>query len=306
MANTKGRAMKYGRILAVLVGLFALIASAGPVSAQVAVTGQSPAVTKRAPQAQTGCNYFQRLWNLHQEQKRVLEFIKDFRVLRNEADLVRLAEPREGALYTVLTHQFVNIRGMGMSVVNRTGGSPGKPSLLLYKPSPKAKNVLDPLGADYPYELVGWGYAGLYTPGAVPPAYSADPLTKCLQYDEWFVHERSVHPFTNWQNIPVPPVEDFPGQVLGETAPGPEECTPACPGANHPRLWDIHIWIGKCGVPTVSMFNPGKPYRGFDPEVGVGFFFPQVPEGGGQTSGQGAPAVNPNAPLHHHAAGSGS
>lgn len=293
--------MKLGRFAAVMVGLSVLIASAGPVAAHVAEPGQlhaaSSATTDRA---RTGCGHFQRVWSLALEQQRVLKFLKDFLVIRNDADLARLGEPREGALYAIHSHEFANIRGMGFSIVNGAGGGPGMPTLLMYRPSPKAKDVVDPHGPDYPYELAGWGYAGPYTPGVAPPWITSDPLLKCVYYGEWFVHERSVHPFDTWQNIPVPPVEDFPGQVPAGTAPTPDECTPACIGASHPRLWDLHLWTGKLGVPTVSMLNPGPLLRGFDPVVGVGFFYSQAPQVVQPPSGAPAAAVAPNTHIHQH------
>lgn len=283
-----------GRLAAIAVGLTVLVASTGTSAASA--YDRKPG---RGAGSGTECSAAERRSSLALEQRRVLKLVKDFRVLRNQADLDRLAQPREGVQFFVLSHRFNSIRGMGFTIVN--GGQvtgPGKPAMLLYKPSHKAKNVTDPDGPDFPYELVGWGYAGPYTPGQ-PPAFPDDPGLRCVRPTDWFVHERSVHPADTWQNIPVPPVEDYPGQDPGSLPPLPDECDPPCVGEPHPRIWDLHVWFGANGVPTLSMLNPGKPIPGFDPEVGVGFFYPQL-------SGCAAPARtagDSGLHLHHGAHG---
>lgn len=217
------------------------------------------------------CTPLERQKSLILEQRRVLAFLADIRVLRDDADIARLPVPRGGASYGFLSHAFTSIAGMGFSVVNVTRPRPGEPALLLYRANPDATDLTDPWGADFPYELVGWGYASPYAPGVLPD-FSADPGLRCLGPKDWFVHERGVHPFDTWQNIPVAPQEAFKGQVAGGPPPTPEEC--GCAGVPHPRLWDIHFWIGASGVPTISMLNPGEPLPGFDPVIGVGFFYP--------------------------------
>jgi hypothetical protein len=93
--------------------------------------------------------------------------------------------------------------------------------------------------------------------------------------NDWFVHERSVHPLDTWQNIAVPPVEQFHGQVAGDVPPTAQECD-CVVGIPHGRFWDLHLWPGAAGFPTVSMFNPGKPIPGFDALPGIGFFRPET------------------------------
>lgn len=292
------------RVAVVVMGIAALIASAGPVAAHVGSAGGSAGDSLAEPNAvaalhgRSKCGFIERQRTLAVEQRRILKLVGDLRVLRNEADLARLAEPRDGTKFYIYSHMFASMRGMGFTVVNGGETGPGKPALLLYRPSSKAKNVIEPNGPDFPYELVGWGYASPYTPGIIPN-YPTDPGLRCVMDKEWLVHERSVHPFDTWQNIPVPPVEDYHGQAAGNTPPTADECTPACVGAGHPRLWDIHLWLGSWGTATVSLLYPGKAIPGFDPGVGTGFFYPQVPRcAPGQTPPRGS---GQNAPMHNHA-----
>ncbi|WP_213003842.1 hypothetical protein [Winogradskya consettensis] len=274
-----------GRWIGVLTGCAVLIAAAGPAAAVrtaqpsgADTSGHdAPAASGLVPAQFTNskCTPAERRRTLAAEQRRVLTFFKDFLVLRNEADVARLAEPRDGVQFFVLSHAYNSIRGMGLSIIN--GGEvsgPGKPAMLLYRPSRGAADVTDPDGPDFPYTLAGWGYAGLYAPGQ-PPSFAGDPGLRCLTKQDWLVHERSVHPSDTWQNIPVPPEEQWHGQALGAVPPTPDECDTPCVGVGHPRLWDLHLFIGNSGVPAVSMLNPGKPIPGFDPGVGVGFFYPQ-------------------------------
>jgi hypothetical protein len=40
----------------------------------------------------------------------------------------------------------------------------------------------------------------------------------------------------------------------------------------HPRVWDIHFWIGEDGVPTISLDNPQAPARGLPLPEGAFFY----------------------------------
>ncbi|MBT2530486.1 hypothetical protein J7E91_35380 [Streptomyces sp. ISL-99] len=97
--------------------------------------------------------------------------------------------------------------------------------------------------------------------------------------DEWSVHERSIHPADTWQNIAVPPPDDDPkGSNPGQQPISPDECDPApCPpGIQHGRLWDIHFWLDeRDGIPAVSILNRREEIPGWDPGVGISFFFPE-------------------------------
>lgn len=73
----------------------------------------------------------------------------------------------------------------------------------------------------------------------------------------------------------MPPEESWHGEDPAAEQPLPSDCEPApCPaGFPHGRLWDIHFWLGGDGVASVSMLSPAS-IPGFDPEVGVAFFYP--------------------------------
>jgi hypothetical protein len=258
-----------GRITAVVTGLFAFTAVAGPAVANVS----APA---KPSHDGAQCTPSQRRDTLAVEQSRVLKLLSGFRVLRNKKDLDRLAVPdtKTGTVYALLPHMFDSMKGIGITIVNVGVNGPGKPSLLFYLPDPHAKNVLDPFGADYPYRLVGWGYVQPYTPGQAP-AFPGDPGLRCVVAHDSFVHERSVHPADTWQNIPVVTTEQYHGQDAAPTAPSAAECN-CVVGLNHGRFWDTHFFLTGDRTPKVSMLNPGKPIRGFDAHPGVGFFYPQA------------------------------
>ncbi|MEC3976907.1 hypothetical protein [Amycolatopsis sp. H20-H5] len=268
------------RAAGVAISLLALLATTGPAAASPATPAARPG----------GCGPALRALTLAVDQQRVLNLLGDLTVIRNDADLKRLATPNTKAdvTYDILPHFFVSMGGVGFTVVQENQEiRPGKPTLLFYRPSPKAKDVLDPFGIDYPYVLAGWGYGGHYTPG-VRPSFPRDPGLACLTDSDWFIHERSVHPADNWQNVTVPPAEAWHGQAEAAIPPTPADCA-RCTGMPHGRLWDLHLWISPNRVvPQVSIFNPGKPIPGFDAVAGVGFFYPD----------SGPPAA-PAAPADH-------
>ncbi|MEV4518526.1 hypothetical protein AB0K00_57415 [Dactylosporangium sp. NPDC049525] len=292
--------IRRGGSAAALAAVAVLVLGATPATAVDAAQLRNDGVVSSATvfdvshRTRSGCTHIERYRSLALEQRRVLSFMKDFLVLRNEADVERLAQPRDGVQYFVFSHAYNSIRGMGLSIIN--GGEytgPGKPAMLLYRPNGKAKNVTDPNGADFPYTLAGWGYAGMYMPGQ-PPSYPDDPGLSCLTKQDWLVHERSVHPADTWANIPAPPQEAWHGAAAGAIPPTAEEC--GCPvGMTHPRLWDLHLFASITGAATVSMLNPGRPMPGFDPQVGFGFFYPD------QYPSATVPAgVDPHAGHHMH------
>jgi hypothetical protein len=262
------------RIAAVAVSLLAVAGLAVPATANALSAGQSHAAVHNGSQ----CTRGERLRTLAYEQRRVLKLVGRFRVIRNAADLAALGvpNPTTGTVYNLLPHMYDSMLGMGFTVVNAGAGGPGKPTLLLYRPDSDGKSVTQPFVPDFPYRLAGWGYVSPYTPGQAPTWTAGDPGIRCLLPTDWLIHERSVHPATTWQNIAVPPVEQYKGQVAGSTAPTAAECQ-CVVGLSHGRFWDVHIWLGREGVPTVTMFNPGKLIPGFDPKVGLGFFYPAIP-----------------------------
>jgi hypothetical protein len=269
--TSKTHRPRWVRALTTMTSLFAVAALAVP-SAAHGGTQTAP-----APAGGTVCGKAERRAALAAEQRRVLQTLKGFRVLKNQQDMDRIAaaSPTTGTAYNVMPHAYASMKGNGFTLVNTgTGNGPGKPQLIFYRPARGAGDVLDANGADFPYVLVGWGYVGPYSPGA-PLDFGDDAGLRCLETDDWFVHERSVHPADTWHNIPVRPQEDYLGQVPGSEPPTAEECK--CPvGMNHGRFWDAHLWLDGDSVPTVSMLNPGRPIPGFDPVVGSGFFYPEA------------------------------
>jgi uncharacterized repeat protein (TIGR01451 family) len=209
------------------------------------------------------------------DQQAVLDMLRpapgvDLTTLKTEADLAALA-----ALgYNVYPHQRVSFRGMGWDVYNArfdpdnfpvSDPAAGRPTLLLYEPS--GENVTDPRDDfDFPYTLRGWVYLNPYNFAQHP----LSPLVPdCIAREEWFVHERGLHPFQDGGMKPDPPDEDVHG-----TAPRGTEPEIEFPGdIAHARFWSIHIWcpVVPCrggDVPIISMLNPGEPIRGIDPGAG--------------------------------------
>lgn len=157
---------------------------------------------------------------------------------------------------------------MGWAVVNTGEIGLGKPDVLLYQPAGGA-DVTDPYEADFPYTLRGWAYARPYDPDDPP-----NLLGPCVSSDEWFVHERGVHPSDDWSHFSVPPEEHEHGEAPGHDLPLPTECAPPCPvGFPHGRLWDIHLWLGEEAA-SISMTNPGEPIPGFQVDIERDFFYP--------------------------------
>lgn len=115
------------------------------------------------------------------------------------------------------------------------------PQLLLYAPSESSapSEWLDFAGEDGPYRLVGFAYIAPYAPGSRAPEF------ECIDREEWFVHEAGWHLTDGRMHL----------------TPG-AEVEPARPNLTtgilfwHPRAWDVHLWLGNDGVPTVSFENP--------------------------------------------------
>lgn len=235
--------------------------------------------------APVACTQAQTVASLKYEQARILKELAPFRVLENPLSLSALAYPNPvtGASYSILTHMYNSLGGMGFTVSSLQGlsaGQPvaGEPTLLLFRPNPKDGPPTDASKPDFPYTLVGWGYTAPYVPGQ-PPSFGNDPGLKCIKPSQWLVHERGVHPASNWQFIALPPKESWHGESAGQTIPTAAECH-CVMGMDHTRVWDLHIFLGANGIPTVSMFNPGAPIPGFNVGGGVAFFYPaHVPTG---------------------------
>jgi hypothetical protein len=267
--------MKSRRRELALTGVGLLIV-AGCSGSAFALSKNNVSSTAAAPAA---CTPAQSVAALKYEQARMLKELAPFRVLYNPLSLAALNFPNAvtGISYSVLTHMYDSLGGMGFTVASlqgMMGGQvvAGEPTLLLYRPNPADKDVTDPSKPDFPYTLVGWGYTAPYVPGHVP-SFGNDPGLKCIQPSQWLIHERGVHPAGSWQFIPLPPEESWHGQAAAQTVPTAAECHCVI-GMAHPRVWDLHIFLGANGIPTVSMFNPGTPIPGFDTGGGHAFFYP--------------------------------
>lgn len=236
------------------------------------------------PAHPNGCTVPERSAALGAEQAEVEDRLSEHLILRDEADLAALAADREtGKAYTLVDHLFASAGGAGIGIVD-TLGTPvtaGMPDVLLYAPRPgtKEEEAIDPLGPDWPYRLVGWAYTPFSYDFEGRPKALDGRDARCITAADWFVHERSIHPADTWQNVAAPPKEEaFHGANDNQQVPiPPDECVPSpCPpGLQHPRVWDIHFWRDGAGdgVASVSILSPEE-IPGWDPGVGVAFFYP--------------------------------
>lgn len=232
------------------------------------------------PSETDDCSSSNRRELLTAEQRAVLELVGDLTTLRDHADLAALA----AVGYKDYDHYFVSFAGQGLAILDLTRFAdvrPGNPSLLLYEPSPDAADVTDIDGPDFPYSLAGWGYAGPnygYDKQNQRPVYPTDLADLCLGAGDWFVHERGIHPADTGGMHSVPPKEEQEGEeehghASGDTFPIPGVEGPV--GFSHPRIWDIHLWLGTDGVPSISILNPGRCIPGIPSDVGVAWFHPE-------------------------------
>lgn len=252
------------------------------------------------PDRAAPCTPAEREADLRDEQAIILDMVsrygpgdgQDLVTLGGVEDLAALAagDPESGTRYSFQDHAFVSFRDMGMAIVNTgdNGADPldperrtrGKPDLLLYAPNPAAA-ATDPYGPDFPYKLVGWAYSPLTYDYWNAPTF----LGECIVREDWFVHERGIHPADTWGMVAVPPEdEQFKGEDAGQNPILPIECdadgtlaVELCPaGAQHTRIWDIHFWVGKRAA-SVSLLSP-SPLSGIDPDIGTAFFYPDNTE----------------------------
>ncbi len=254
----EGRKTEKGslRRLAVLTGLTAVLAGLSVPHAQ---------------SARSDCTSQLRADQLKQAQQSVLGMLGTLTTLTNEVDLAALAVLG----YDFYDHQQVSFKGMGWPVVNPDGNTADRPFVLLYSPTPHPPEsdltVTEPRdGFDFPYHLAGWAYS--------PPGYNfgSDPSVaglECIGRQEWFVHERGIHPFKTGGMTSLPPPEELDGDTPHGTSYGQDTrslLTQMAPGDfPHPRIWDLHVWLDGDDLPTVSMLNPGDPIPGINPDNGV-------------------------------------
>lgn len=146
-----------------------------------------------------------------------------------------------------LSHGLVVLASAGAVGVDNIEARDPMPQLLLYAPSPSTSpdDWLDFDGSDGPYRLVGWAYLAPYEPGSEPPS------RPCIAASEWMIHEAGWHLLDGGMLV-TPDAATEP----------PRPQTDAGILFWHPRVWDIHFWIGDDGVPTISFANPNAPGGG--------------------------------------------
>lgn len=174
-------------------------------------------------------------------------------------------------------HNFNSFQGLGVAFTRDLNLNDlsefGRPDILYYAPDltpnifGNPPDVTDAFG-DYPYRLIGWGYAEIYDPTHVP-SFAGFPA------DAWGVHEAGFHNIIGGTFTPTPPAGDVPkGSKPMNVRPSGNVGTPW-----HERLWSIHFWSNTTsgGAPKSSVFEPfGRNLPGFSTGSAVGFQ-PQIP-----------------------------
>jgi hypothetical protein len=157
-----------------------------------------------------------------------------------------------------LPHGHVVLAGAGAVALYSGAVREPMPPLLLYAPSRSSSQAdwLDFSGEDGPYRLVGWAYTAPYAPESSPPKLP------CIERDEWFVHEAGWHLRDGGMRV-------TPGATVEPSGRAKDVLL------WHPRVWDLHVWAGADGVPTIAFKNPDDPGGGIElPEAA---FFPAPP-----------------------------
>jgi hypothetical protein len=154
-----------------------------------------------------------------------------------------------------LPHGHVVLAGAGAVGLYSGAVSEPMPPLLLYAPAPSSakEDWLDFAGEDGPYRLIGWSYTAPYAPESSPPKL------RCIERDEWFVHEAGWHLKNGGMRLTPGATTEPPGRTTDVLL-------------WHPRVWDLHVWAGANGVPTVALENPNDPGGGM--ELPPAAFFP--------------------------------
>ncbi|WP_328661970.1 hypothetical protein [Nocardia salmonicida] len=229
------------------------------------------------------CGAQTRTASLEHDRDLVLHRLGPLRTLRGPADLAAVSLSG----WTPLSHGVVSYAGMGMVLADLVGSAEllansvdgltanlpapltvtaGEPATLFYRSLATGADLGDPVEADYPYELAGWGYLAKYTPGVYPVSASL-----CLDPTDWFVHERGVHALPSFDMVCVPPQEAVRGGASGALEPK----LPDPFGIPHPRLWDTHIWLHPDGgAPMTAILDDVEEVAGVEWESHESFYFP--------------------------------
>lgn len=225
-----GRALLLATVAAVASGVFTLTVAWGQAPQREARDQDAPAAS-----ASGSCSPGEREAALRDMQADVLQ------VAPTELASFASALAPGGLLdgWSV-SHGFVVLATAGAVATDNLQAMPPMPPLLLYEPSPDSQpgDWQDFEGPDDPYRLAGWAYAVPYSYGSEPPQ------RRCIAASEWFVHEAGWH------------LKDG-GMYL---TPGATKEPPRPRDLDihmwHPRVWDLYVWRGDDGVPTVSFANP--------------------------------------------------
>ncbi|MEV0541251.1 hypothetical protein [Nocardia salmonicida] len=247
------------------------------------IAGAKPGV----PVASDRCTAEQRTESLRADQQRVFDLLGPLRTLNGPEDLVPLAA---AGTYGPDSHGWVQYERMGVALLDLNqalqiigkqmpGMNPGrdtvvsgKPAGLFYRSRQTGFDYHDAVTPAFPYDLVGWFYAGVYTPGETP-----NEVGLCMFRGDWAFHERGVHTFPKFDMYMMPPQEDYLGQKRGDT-PLPGGSTPS--GLVHPRGWDVHIFLDPSN-PTTPVATDLSPFGDIPGVVGgmdTAFPYPVWPD----------------------------
>jgi hypothetical protein len=194
------------------------------------------------PASLQSCTPEARLAALRALQEQVLQVVP-----RQVDSLEKAIQPGGPLAGWRLSHGLVVLSSAGAVAVDNITAKEPVPPVLLYAPSPSSSPAAwtDFDGEDGPYRLVGWAYIGPYTPGSKPP------VRPCIAASEWLVHEAGWH------------LKD--GGMTLTTDAAAEPAHPQLKAGIHfwhPQVWDLHVWAGADGVPTIAYANPKAPGGG--------------------------------------------
>lgn len=228
-----------------------LCALATPVLVTPAPATQRVVFQPRVTPKETGCTPDQRREALRADQARVLASVPD-----RLTSLEKALQPGGHLAGWRLSHGYVVLATAGAVALDNINAPHPVPQVLLYAPSPASKpgELLDFEGPDNPYHLAGWAYIAPYTPGSTPPS------RRCIAPSEWFVHEAGWH------------LKDGGMQLTPGAQTEPPRPRDLDLHMWHPQIWDIHVWRGDAGVPTVSFVNPNASSDGL-PLPDLAFYY---------------------------------
>ena len=161
--------------------------------------------------------------------------------------LEKAIQPRGVLAAWILSHGHVVFAHSGAVPVGNARAKDPWPQLLQYAPSPSSSpsEWLDFNGPDGPYRLIGWAYLERYEGGSRPPR------KRCIADAEWYIHDAGWH-LMNGSMLATPDATAEPARPKLDVGIV----------VWHPQYWDLHMWMGEDGIPTVSFANPKAPGGG--------------------------------------------